>query len=169
MDPHKIEVVKDWFHPKNLKILRGFPGLTGYYHKFVQNYAKIVAPLITLLKKNSFSWNPTTNQSFQDLKEAMCTTHVLALPHFTETFVLECDASGKGIGAILMQDGRPLSFASRQISEQHLGKSTYEKEMLDILHAVDIWHLYLFGQCFQIKTYHHSLKYVLEQGFSSLE
>jgi hypothetical protein len=77
-------------------------------------------------------------QSFQTLKEAVCTTVILELPDFTTTFVLKCDAFGKGIGAVLIQDGKPLGFSSKQISERHLGKSTYEKEMLDILHTVDL-------------------------------
>jgi len=76
----------------------------------------------------------------------MCSTLVLALPDFTKTFVLECDASRKGIRVILMQDGRPLAFTSKQLSERHLGHSIYEKEMLSIMHAVDLWRPYLLGQ-----------------------
>jgi hypothetical protein len=116
VDPKKIEAMKDWPHSNNLKSIRGFLGLTGYYQKFIQNYGKIVAPLMAFLKKNYFGWNAATDQSFQDLKEAMCTNLALLLPDFTKTFVLECDASRKGIGAILMQEGRPLSFTSKQIS-----------------------------------------------------
>ena len=104
MDPKKIEAMQNWPRPKTLKSLCGFLGLIGYYRKFVQNYGKSVAPLTTLLKKNAFSWTPTTDQSFQALKEAMCTTLVLALLDFTKTFVMECDASGRGIEAVLMQD-----------------------------------------------------------------
>jgi hypothetical protein len=94
---------------------------------FVQNYGKIVPPLTTLLKKNAFNWTLTTNQSFQALKEAMCSTLVLALLDFTKTFVLEWDTSWRGIGVVLMQDGRPLAFTSKQLSERHLGQSIYEK------------------------------------------
>jgi hypothetical protein len=100
---------------------------------------------------------------------AMCTTPVLALHDFTKTFVLERDASGKGIGVVLMQERQPLAFTSKQLSERNLGKSIYEKGMLAILHAVDLWHSYLLGQSFQIKTDHQRLKYFLEQRISSPE
>jgi hypothetical protein len=169
VDPKKIEAMQDWPHPKTLKILRGFLGLTGYYRKFVKNYGKIAAPLMALLKKNSFNWTPAAAQAFQTLKMAMCTTLVLALPDFTKTFVLECEASGKGIGTVLMQAGRPLAFTIKQLSEKNLGKPIYEKEMLTILHAVELWRPYLLGQRFQIKTDHQSLKYFLEQCISSQE
>jgi hypothetical protein len=138
VDPKKIEAMQDWPHPKTLKSLHGFLDLTGYYRKFVKNYGKIAAPLTTLLKKNSFTWTPTAARAFQTLKMAMCTSLILTLPDFTKTFVLECDASGKGIGVVLMQEGRPLAFTNKQLSERNLGKSIYEKEMLAILHAVDL-------------------------------
>jgi hypothetical protein len=142
-------------------------GLTSYYRNFVKNYGKIVAPLTTLLKKKYFTWTPTAAQDFQTFKMAMCTTLVLALPDFTKTFVLECDALGKGIGVVLMQEDPTFSFTSKQLSDINLGKSIYENEMLAILHAVDLWRPYLLGKFFQIKTYHQSLKYFLEQCISS--
>jgi hypothetical protein len=113
VDPKKIEAMQDWPHPKTHKSLHGFLGLIGYYRKFVKKYGKIVTPLIALLKNNSFTWTPTTAKAFQTLKMAMCTTPVPALPNFTNTFVLECDASGKGIGVVLMQEGRPLAFTNK--------------------------------------------------------
>jgi hypothetical protein len=127
VDPKNIEAMQDWLHPKTLKILHGFLGLTRYYRKFVKNYGKIAAPLTALLKKNSFTWTPAATQAFQTLKTTMCTTLVMALLDFTKTFVLECDASGKGIGVFLMQEGHPLAFTSKQLSEKNLGKPIYEK------------------------------------------
>jgi hypothetical protein len=159
--------MQDWLHPKTLKLLHGFLGLIGYYHKFVKNYGNIAAPLTALLEKNSFTWTPVVAQSFQTLKTTMCTTLVLALPNFTKTFVLEFDASGKGIDTILMKEGRPLAFTSKQLFERNLGKPIYEKEMLAILHVIELWCPYLLGKCFQINIDHQSLKYFMEQHISS--
>jgi hypothetical protein len=116
VDPKKIEAMQDLPFPKTLKILHGFFGLTGYYLKFVRDYGKIAAPLTSLLKRNAFSWSPIIDQSFQTLKYSMCTTPILALFVFTKTFVLKFHASGKGIGEVLMQDGRPLVFTRKQLS-----------------------------------------------------
>jgi hypothetical protein len=117
VDSKKIEAMQDWPCPKTLKSLHGFMGLIGYYHKFVKNSGKIATPLTALLKNNSFTWTPTTSQAFQTLKMAMCTTPFLSLPDFTKTFVLECDSLGKGIGVVLMQEGRTLAFTKKQLSE----------------------------------------------------
>jgi hypothetical protein len=110
-----------------LKSLRGFLVLTGYYRKFVNHYGKIANPLTDLLKKNAFHWAPVVEQAFTDLNRAMCTTHVLASLDFKKTFVVESDAFGTCIVAVLTQDGRPLAFTSQVLSGHNLGQSTYEK------------------------------------------
>jgi len=102
VDPKKIHEMQDWLQPKTLKSLRGFLGLTGYYRKFVHNYGRIARPLTNLLKKNSFLCTNATQQAFVALKQAMCSTLVLALLDFTKSFVIEYDDFGTSIGAILM-------------------------------------------------------------------
>jgi hypothetical protein len=120
-----------------------------------------------LLKKNAFHWTTEAEQAFIELKRAMCTTSVLAVPDFNKTFVVEWDASGTGIGAVLTKEGRPLVFTSQALSGRNRGRSTYEKEMLAILHAMHTWRPFLLGRHFQIKIDHHSLKYFLEKRLSS--
>jgi hypothetical protein len=162
VDPNNIKAMMDWSIPKTLNNLRGFLGLTGYYRKFVRNYGRIAASLTTLTKKDAFSWTPKATKSFEQLKEVMCKAHVLTTPDFKKTFIVECDASGNGIGVVLMQEGRPLAFESRPLKGKDLHKPIYEKEMMVILHALKKWH-------FKVKTYHDSLKYFLEQRLSSEE
>ena len=140
--------------------------MTGYYHKFVKNYGRITTPLTTLLKKDAFSWTPEETKAFEHIKEAMCQASVLATLDFTKTFIVECDVSGNGIGIVLKQEERPISFESNPIKGKYLQKSIHEKEMLEILHALKKWQPYLMGRHFKVKTDHDSLKYFLEQRLS---
>ncbi|XP_026377993.1 uncharacterized protein LOC113272361 [Papaver somniferum] len=116
-----------------LKELRGFLGLAGYYRKFVKDFGKISALLTQLLKKDAFKWIDEATAAFKLLQQALTTTPVLLLPDFSKEFYLECDASGGGIGAVLMQSSRPIAFYSKPLSGKNLKLSVYDKEMLAIV------------------------------------
>lgn len=112
VDPRKLLAIKEWPLPKNPKAMGGFLGLTGYYRKFVKSYGSIAAPLNRMLRKGEFHWTKEARLAFEQLKSALMTPPVLAMPNFEEEFVLECDASKEGIGAVLMQKGHPLAYIS---------------------------------------------------------
>ncbi|KAJ9562551.1 hypothetical protein OSB04_007711 [Centaurea solstitialis] len=155
-DPKKIEDMVNWPKPVTIKELRGFLGLIGYYRRFVRDYGKIARPLTNLLKNGSFCWEGEADMAFQKLKEAMSRASVLALPDFEKPFIIETDASGVGVGAVLIQDKHPIAFFSRALA-------TYERELLAIVAAIQRWKGYLLGRPFIIKTDHQALKHILEQ------
>lgn len=167
-DPAKLESMSKWPRPTSIKALRGFLGLTGYYRRFVKDYGKISQPLTRLLRKDAFEWDQGAEQAFQLLKVAMTTSPVLALPDYSKEFVIECDASGVGIGAVLMQEGHPIAYISKALAPKHLGLSAYEKELLALVYAVQKWGHYLLGSHFIIRTDHLSLKYLLDQKITTL-
>lgn len=166
-DPAKTQAMTDWHIPRNLKRLRGFLGVTGYYRRFIQGYGRIARPLTLLLKKNNFHWNTEAEKAFNQLKQAMMQAPVLALPNFSQQFIIETDASGGGIGAVLMKQGQPIAFMSKVLTTQHQALSVCEKELLALVIAIQKWRPYLIGRKFVVRTDHQSLKHLLEQRIST--
>jgi hypothetical protein len=163
-DSAKVAAVQSWPQPRSLKELRGFLGLTGYYRKFIKHYGMISRPLTQLLRKGAtFQWTPTTETAFRTLKDALVNAPVLALPDFAHSFVLETDACQYGVGAVLMQSNHPIAYLSKALSPRNQALSTYEKECLAILMAIDKWRSYLQHQEFTIRTDQKSLLHLTEQ------
>jgi hypothetical protein len=126
-----------------------------------------LSPLTRLLKKDAVGWDQEATVAFEALKKEMVNPPVLALPDLNKLFIVETDASGSGIGAVLMQEGHPIAFISKALGPRQQALSTYEREMLAILLAVHKWRQYLWGRPFKIRTDHVSLKYLLNQKISS--
>jgi len=143
-EPSKISAVSSWPVPTNLKQLRGFLGLTGYYRRFIKHYRMLCKPLTQLLKKGvHFQWTQETQEAFQLLNDALVQAPVLAISDFSKQFVIETDASDKGFGAVLMQDGHPISYLSKFVCSKNRALSTYEKECMAVLLAVEKWRPYI--------------------------
>ncbi|KAJ7949788.1 Ty3/gypsy retrotransposon protein [Quillaja saponaria] len=169
VEKEKVATVQAWPIPTNVKKLRGFLGLTGYYRRFVKNYGLIARPLTNLTKKNAFQWTSAANEAFSRLKEALTTVPVLRLPDFSQEFTVESDASSEGVGAILSQSGHPVAYFSKGLSFSNRLKSAYERELLAVVLALQKWKHYLMGRHFFLKTDHYTLKYLLEQRVTTTE
>jgi len=163
-DPKKVQSFRNWPVPTDLKQLRSFLGLAGYYRKFVRHFTVLARPLTDLLKKGSlFVWTPTHTTAFTTLQQALMSAPVLALPDFTKTFQIQTDASEFGVGAVLLQEGHPLAYVSKALGPRTRGLSTYEKEYLAVLVAVEQWRAYLQHGEFTIFTDHRSLVHITDQ------
>ncbi|KAL0360361.1 UNVERIFIED_CONTAM: Retrovirus-related Pol polyprotein from transposon [Sesamum radiatum] len=111
MDPKKVQAIEEWQPPSVVHDLRSFLGLTNYYRHFVKGYSEIPRPITDLLKKTeSWNWTPQCQVSFDNLKRAMVTDPVLALPDMSKPFMVETDASNFALGGVLMQDGHLVAF-----------------------------------------------------------
>lgn len=169
MDPSKVRSVLEWPIPKSVKGVRGFLGLTGYYRKFIKDYGKVARPLTELTKKDNFRWGTNAQAAFETLKQKITTAPVLSLPDFHKEFVIESDASGQGLGAILIQEGKPIAYFSKALSERNLAKSAYEKELMAVALAIQHWRPYLIGRKFTVCSDQKSLKQLLEQRITTMD
>lgn len=163
-DPEKIRSIQEWPQPQDIRELRSFLGLARYYRKFIRNFALLARPLIDLLKKGTlFFWTPAHTAAFDALKNALVSAPVLALPDFSKPFQLQTDASDSRVGAILLQEGHLLAFVNKSLAPRTRLLSTYEKEFLAILVAVEQWRSYLQHAEFTIFTDQRSLMHITDQ------
>jgi hypothetical protein len=123
----------------------------------------LIAPLTNFTKKGAFVWIKKAQETFEKIKQVMRSCPVLALPDFTQRFVLECEASGIGIGYVLMKNGHPIAFKSCKLREYEWHYSINDKEVLAIMHALTKFLQYLVGNRFKVKTDHNSLRFLMEQ------
>ncbi|XP_070011272.1 uncharacterized protein [Nicotiana sylvestris] len=164
VDPKKTKAVQKWPRPSSPTEIRSFLGLAGYYSHFVQDFSRIAAPLTKLTQKNAkFQWTEECEQSFQKLKTCLTIAPILALPSGSGGFTVFCDTSRVGLGCVLMQNGRVIAYASRQLKRQEQNYPTHDLEMVVVVFALKLWRHYLYGETCEIYTDHKSLKYIFLQ------
>ena len=164
VDPNKVEAVLNWSCPTNVAEIRSFLGLAGYYRKFVEGFSQIATPLTHLTRKGvKFEWSNACEESFQELKQRLVTAPVLTIPSSSGGFVIYYDASGVGLGCVLMQHGRVVAYASRQLKQYEKNYPTHDLELAAVVFALKIWRHYLYGERCEIYTDHKSLKYLFTQ------
>ncbi|WVZ58064.1 LOW QUALITY PROTEIN: hypothetical protein U9M48_008375 [Paspalum notatum var. saurae] len=163
VDPSKVKDVRTGSGRNRHEEIRSFLGLAGYYRRFIKDFSKIAKPMTSLTKKNAkFVWGPKCEEGFRELKKALTTAPVLAQPDVTKPFDVYCDASGRGLGCVLMQEGRVIAYASRQLRKHETNYPTHDPELAAVVHAPKIWRHYP-GNTRHIYTDHKSLKYIFTQ------
>jgi hypothetical protein len=147
VDPSKVQDVLSWSAPTSDDDIRSFLGLAGYYRRFIEQFSKISKPMIELLEKDKkFEWRSTCEASFQELKKRLTTAPILVMPDMEKLFSIYCDASGQGLGCVLMQDGHVVAYASRQLRRHEAHYPTHDLELAAVIHALKIWMHYLMGK-----------------------
>ena len=137
VDPAKIEAIRDWHRPTSVTEVRSFVGLASYYRRFVEGFSTIAAPLTRLTRVDvPFVWSEECEASFLRLKELLTTAPILTLPVEGEGFTVYCDASGVGLGCVLMQQGRVIAYASRQLKIHERNYPTHDLELAAVVFAL---------------------------------
>nr|GEY04428.1 putative reverse transcriptase domain-containing protein [Tanacetum cinerariifolium] len=158
VDPSKVESVKKWKTPESPTEIRSFLGLVGYYRRFIKNFSKITKSFTQLTQKNkAYVWGDKQEEAFRILKETLCNAPVLALSDGPNDFVVYCDASNQGFGCVLMQRGKVITYASRQLKIHEKNYTTHDLELGVVVFALKIWRHYLYGTKSVIYTDHESL------------
>ncbi|KAK2448981.1 hypothetical protein QL285_008220 [Trifolium repens] len=161
VDPSKVEVVLNWERPRNVSEVRSFLGLAGYYRRFILGFSELALPLTRLTRKGAaFNWDTTCEVSFGTLKERLTSALVLVIPDPSKKYVVYCDASHKGLGCVLMQEGAVVAYASRQLKPHEESYPTHDLELAVIIIALKIWRHHLYGVQFELFSDHKSLKYL---------
>ncbi|GJT43820.1 putative reverse transcriptase domain-containing protein [Tanacetum coccineum] len=147
VDPSKVESVKNWKTPESSTEIRSFLGLAGYYRRFIENFSKIAKPLTMLTQKNkTYVWGDKQDEAFQILKEKLCNAPVLALPDGPDDFVVYCDASKQGFGCVLMQRGKVIAYASRQLKKHENNYTTHDLELGAVVSLLKSGDIIFMGQ-----------------------
>ncbi|GJR69053.1 putative reverse transcriptase domain-containing protein [Tanacetum coccineum] len=164
VDPAKIESIKDWASPKSPTEIRQFLGLAGYYRRFIEGFSKIAKPMTKLTqKKVKFEWGDKQETAFQLIKQKLCSAPILALPEGSKDFIVYCDASKKGLGAVLMQREKVIAYASRQLKIHEKNYTTHDLELGAVVFSLKLWRHYLYGTKCMVFTDHKSLQHILNQ------
>ncbi|GAU45290.1 hypothetical protein TSUD_327480 [Trifolium subterraneum] len=164
VDPAKVDAVTKWGTPASVSEIRSFLGLAGYYRRFIEGFSKMALPLTLLTRKDqAFVWDEKCEKSFQELKEKLTTAPVLILPDAKESFVVYCDASKLGLGGVLMQKGKVVAYASRQLKVHERNYPTHDLELAAVVFTLKVWRHYLYGSRFEVFSDHKSLKYLFDQ------
>ncbi|GKB21013.1 putative reverse transcriptase domain-containing protein [Tanacetum coccineum] len=156
VDPAKIESVKNWASPTTPTEIRQFLGLAGYYQRFIKDFSNIAKSLTELTEKNKkYIWGEDQESAFQLLKQKLCEAPILALPEGNNDFVVYCDASLQGLGAVLMQREKVIAYASRKLKPNEGNYTTHDLELGAVVFALKIWRHYLYGT----KYYDYEIRY----------
>jgi hypothetical protein len=160
VDPSKVQEVLDWKSPKSVTQIRSFLGLAGYYRRFIPNFSKIAKLMTQLLEKEAkFKFGPQCKEAFLTLKKLLTIAPALAQPDIEKSFDVYCDASDTGIEGVLMQDGRAIAYASRQLRRHEEHYPTHDLELLAVVHTLNVW----VGDLVYIYTDPKSLKYLFTE------